>query len=192
MSFLGVASKESTVIIDSYRYVPPQYDNDCNVYDGEFVTSSPPVRPEPPESCIAYNFETNFDTLFNSEIGVCSGFSKWDLNYYITLPVDHPSEESFQFIAPQFSISCVSSFSFNAEAGGVVEVNVFMESQSNTDQVAVLVNKVADDDTNVVIGSTVLTPLNENYADGWHVLRVPLSGSGQFNVFVSISFLYFH
>ncbi|CAH0687692.1 unnamed protein product [Spodoptera exigua] len=185
VSFLGVAAKESTVIIDSFRYIPPQYDNECNVYDGEFVTSSPPVRPEPPESCVAYNFETDFETLFTSDSGVCTGFSKWDLYNYITVPVNHPSEESFQFIAPQSSISCISSFSFNAEAGGVVEVNVYMDSKTNTDQIAVLVNKIADDNTDVVIGSTVLTPLNDNYADGWHVLRVTLSGNGKFNVFIS-------
>lgn len=189
MTFLGVASAGSKVIIDSFRYIPPLYDDDCHVYDGEFVTSSP-VKPEAIESedCIAYNFESDFEALFDNDRGLCTGFTRWQLNKYTTLPIDHPSSESLKFISPQEYISCVSSFPFEASNGGVVEVNIYMEAAELTDQITVLVNKIADEASDMVIGSAGVSPLVSNYADGWHVLKIVLSGSDTFNGYVSSYF----
>nr|XP_021181869.2 uncharacterized protein LOC110370405 [Helicoverpa armigera] len=187
VSFLGVASPGSKVIIDSFRYIPPSFDEDCHVYDGDFVTSSPIETPEQAESepCVSYNFETEFDVLFNSDRGLCTGFTQWDLNKYSTLPIEQPSSESLKFITPQAEISCISSFPFEVTAGGIVEVNVYMESGSNSDQIAVLVSKIEDEANDVVIGSSVLTPLDGTYTDGWQSLKIQLLGVGTFKAYVS-------
>lgn len=189
VTFLGVASPLSTVIIDSFRYIPPQYEDDCLVYEEDFVTTAPLTTPEPePEECITYDFETNFDELFGNHRGLCTGFTKWKLDNYTTLDIDTPSSESHQFISPQSQISCVSSFTFEAIENGVVEVNVYMESGSQSDQIAVLVNEIANEKNDVVTGSAVLTPLHEDYVDGWHILRIVLSGDATYNAYVSYYF----
>ncbi|KAJ8714681.1 hypothetical protein PYW07_002906 [Mythimna separata] len=186
VTFLGVASPGSKVIIDSFRYIPPLYEDDCHVYDGDFVTSSP-VEPEPTESeeCVAYNFESDFEELFDSDRGLCTGFSRWKLDQYTSLPIDHTSSESLQFISPQEFISCISSFPFEASNGGVVEVNVYIQSAVPNDQITVLVNKIVDEASDVVIGSAGVSPLSSNYAEGWQVLRIVLSASGTFNGYIS-------
>ncbi|XP_075979722.1 uncharacterized protein LOC142978951 [Anticarsia gemmatalis] len=184
VTFLGLASPGSTIIIDSFRYIPPQYEDECFLYDVDFV---PPTAPPPtaPTECITYDFETKFEEVFNSNRGLCTGFSEWKLLEYYTIPLDNPTSDSKQFIAPQSNISCVSSFPFKAESGGTIEVNVYMESQSDSDQIAVLVNQIFDENNDAVTGSVVLTPLLPNYVDGWQVLRIELSGHTAYDGYIS-------
>ena len=184
MTFLGVAAPDSKVIIDSFRYIPPLYDDDCHVYDGEFVTTKPEVTE--PEKCIAYNFETDFEALFDSNRGLCTGFTRWNLNQYSSSPIGQPSSESLQFISPQNYISCVSSFPFEANNNGVVEVNVYIEAADMTDQISVLVNKIEDETNDIVIGSAGVSPLVADYTDGWHVLKIDLSTHGPVKGYVSV------
>ncbi|CAH0588162.1 unnamed protein product [Chrysodeixis includens] len=186
ITFLGVASPGSTVIIDSFRYIPPKYDDDCHIYDGALVTQNPTTpEPLPTKDCLSYDFESRYDELFKSERGFCTSFTKWNLGSYSSSPIDAPSAFSQQFISPNADISCVSSVAFDAVSDGIVEVNVYMESAADFDQVTVLVNKIEDENHDVVTGSTLLTPTRDDYVDGWHTLKISLLGHGSYKGYIS-------
>lgn len=140
----------------------------------------------PTKDCLSYNFESRYDELFKSERGFCTSFSKWNLGSYSSLPIGPPSAFSQQFISPKPDISCVSSVAFDAVTDGIVEVNVYMKSAAESDQITVLVNKIEDENHDVVTGSTLLTPLHDDYVDGWHTLKITLFGHGSYKGYVSM------
>lgn len=188
---MGVATPGATVLVDSFRYIPPAFEENCYVYDDNFVLPTPAPQLEPePAACVTYDFEEKFEEAFNSDRGLCTGFAEWTVGTYAEIPVDTPISDSYQFISPQSHISCISSFPFDIEAGGILEVNVYMESLSDSDQVAVLANHILDENNDAVTGSVVLTPLRDDYVDGWHVLRIDLSGENTYQGYVSFNYQY--
>lgn len=137
------------------------------------------------ENCVTYDFGTNFQNTFNHGTSICNGMASWELRNYSESNVESPHSDSDSFISPGENLSCVSSYTFEMRSTGVLEVHVYMESVSQRDQIVVLTNEINDDGVDAVTGSFMLTPLNVNYVDGWHVLRINLIGSGNFNGYVS-------
>lgn len=141
------------------------------------------------ENCVTYDFGSNFDDSFNNGNSLCTGMATWQVGSYSTLNVPSPNNETDMFITPDGTLSCVSSYGFEMRSGGIVEVYVYMESTSQRDQIVVLANEVSNSGNNVVTGTAMLTPLSNNYFNGWHVLRINLYGTGIFSGFVSFIFL---
>lgn len=137
------------------------------------------------ENCVKYDFESNFDNSFNNGNPVCAGMAAWSMGNYSTINIQSPNEETDLFITPDDSLSCVSSYVFEMRSTGFVEVYVYMESTSQQDQIIVLANEVSSSGNTVVTGTAILTPLNTNYFNGWHVLRIDLFGTEIFNGYVS-------
>lgn len=69
-----------------------------------------------------------------------------------------------------------------------MEVNVYIESADMSDQITVLVNQIEDEANDNVIADAGVSPLVENYADGWHVLRVVIPTRGRFKGYVSSNY----
>lgn len=183
VTFLGIAAPGSTIIVDSFKYIPPMYEDSCYLYDENFV--APTAPPQLEAECVTYNFENNFNELFNDERGFCTSFSEWNLNEYVSISLDSPNSDSQNFISPQAQISCTSSFNFNVVAGGTIEVNVYMEARSSSDQIAIIVNQILDDNNDAVTGSFVLSPLLNDYVDGWQVLTIDLAGGSSYTAYIS-------
>ncbi|CAH2049214.1 unnamed protein product, partial [Iphiclides podalirius] len=138
------------------------------------------------EDCVTYSFEDDFENLFSNEIGLCNGMRWWNLGRYSEIPVESPDARSTKFIAPDFIMSCVSSFTFPVTAGGIVEVNLYMAPISQSDQVSIFVHEVVPGGINASVGNTGISAMNSPFESGWHVLNVTLTGSGTFDGYVSL------
>lgn len=132
--------------------------------------------------CVRYTFENDFGLLFTNEIGICGGMPFWQIGTYSSIPIERPHEDSYSFISPMPSLSCVSSFSFSMLAGGTVEVNIYMDGVSPNDQITLVVQQNA---TGAVAASTIYSALDPYFIRGWHILTVNLTGSGNFYGYVS-------
>ena len=137
------------------------------------------------ENCVTYDFGSNFYDSFNNGNPLCSGMATWSMGNYSIGNIQSPNDKTDLFITPAETLSCVSSYGFEMRSTGIVEVYVYMESTSQQDQIIVLANEVSSSGNNVVTGTAVLTPLNTNYFNGWHVLRINLFGTGIFSGYVS-------
>lgn len=142
------------------------------------------------EKCITYNFEENFDNLFTNEKGVCINMMVWDIKNYQSISVPSPHPSSTMFITPKEALSCVSSFTFSATSGGAVEAHIYMESESPMDQISFVVNEIIPGGNDGAVGTTLLSSMNPNFSNGWHILRVTLTGRGTFNAYVSTCEVY--
>ncbi|CAK1580860.1 unnamed protein product [Parnassius mnemosyne] len=138
------------------------------------------------KDCVTYSFEENFESLFAKEKGICNAMEMWDIGNYSSIPIDSPHPLSTTFISPNTLLSCVSSFTFLMSAGGVFEVNLFMDPASQTDQISLVVNEVVSGGADASVGNTAITPMNPTFEIGWHALRITLSGSGTYEGYVSL------
>lgn len=137
------------------------------------------------DECVSYDFEDDFDDLFTSGVGVCIGMVTWNIAAYRSLPLESPHPSSTQFISPSEQLSCVSSYRFTMTSGGTVEANIYMDSLSTMDQVSFVVNEIVPGGNDAAVGTIVLSSLDPNFVNGWHTLRVTLTGRGTYNAFVS-------
>lgn len=145
------------------------------------------------ENCVRFTFEENYNDLFTNEVGVCSiGMALWELRTYNTSDVVGQHELSSTFISPLESLSCVSSFMFSMTNGGTVEVIIYMESNSLSDQIMVLANEYHENDEDTNMGSAGNSPMSPDFVSGWHTLVVPLSTTGSSQGYVSFVFTMFH
>lgn len=142
------------------------------------------------EDCVTYTFGDDFEDLFSNEIGVCNGMLMWNRGNYFDIPLDSPHELSTTYIYPANLLSCVSSFIFPMTAGGIVEVNLYMDPNSPADQVSIVVNEVVPGGTDAAVANTGISAMNPSFVSGWHSLNVTLTGSGTYNGYVSIIELY--
>lgn len=197
ISFLGLASEDSIVLIDSFRYIPPQLSKEtCTIYGEdqlETTTSIPITTPAPTgEACVTYNFESEFEDYFDTDNQLCNGYSAWHLGNYYSLSIENIYPESSTFIAPNVSSSCISSFVFEMKPQGYVEVNVFMKALSELDFVVILAQKRVKGSQDTVAGFQLYYAANEDFVEGWNVLRVNVVDFHPFNGYVSINeMLYF-
>lgn len=143
------------------------------------------------ENCVKYTFEEGFDDLFSNERGICSvaGITSWECKDYKDTAINTQPESSTKFISPKTSPSCGSSLVFPMSAGGIVEVNIYMESEEY-DQIAVLVHRVVNGTNDAVVGSAGASPLFPQFIRGWQTLRLVLSGTGTYDGYVSMRFLF--
>ncbi|KPI98338.1 hypothetical protein RR46_09554 [Papilio xuthus] len=137
------------------------------------------------DECVSYNFEEDFEDLFTSNEGVCTDMRTWNIGDYRSLAIDSPHPSSSQCILPSDQLSCVSSFRFTMTSGGRVEANVYMVSFSPVDQVSFVVNEIVPGGNDAAVGTIVLSSMDPNFVNGWHVLRVTLTGRGTYNAFIT-------
>ncbi|KPJ16517.1 hypothetical protein RR48_08108 [Papilio machaon] len=138
------------------------------------------------EECVVYTFEDDFDDLFSNEKGVCQGMRMWQLGYYSSISLERPHPLSTTFISPEFLLSCVSSFTFPMSGLGTIEVNLYMDPVSNSDQISVVVHEVVPGSTATVVGNRGISAMAPDFEKGWHSIRIPLTGSGTFDGYVSL------
>lgn len=139
------------------------------------------------DDCFFYDFESDFEYLFtNDKSSLCQFIpSTWSLGNYVDISVQPPHYRSEKFIKPSDAISCTTSQTFAAEATGVIEVKVYMEATSTTDQVTILVNQVIPGGNDAVVATQQLFSMDQNFQNGWHLLSLPLLGTGSYDAYVS-------
>lgn len=186
-----MASEESIVLIDSFRYLAPSSSGEnCKIYEDDFATTTavPETTVAPigtGKDCITYNFETDFEKNFDTSNILCSGYSSWHLGNYYSLGIGTIDDDSKTFISPNTTSSCISSFVFTMMPGGTVEVNVFMESVSDLDYIIVLAKKRVPNGVDTVAGFQLYYGTNSNFVEGWNVLKVSVTDFSTFNGYVS-------
>lgn len=139
--------------------------------------------------CERYEFEDNFDDLFSNTKGVCGGMAMWEQRDYDEIGLWTPFERSVSFISPMNTVSCVSSHTFPMTAGGILEVNIYMDAAANSDHITVLANQEVQSGQDAVVGTISNTPQEQPFFPGWHTLRITLIGIGSYNGYVSICLL---
>lgn len=142
------------------------------------------------ENCVTYDFGGNFHRTFNNGNPMCEGMASWSVGNYSSIHVPSPHQDSDQFITPSNVLSCMSSYGFEMQASGTLEVNVYMESTTQQDQLVVLVNEFSTSSKNVVTGTAILTPLSNNYVNGWQSVKIKLYGTDVFSGYVSYFYNY--
>lgn len=136
------------------------------------------------DKCVTYNFEENFEKLFDMTKGPCGSFpNNWNLGSYSTLGMEPLDKRSTKFISPTVSsqMSCVGSFNFNINNGGFIEILVYTENAQNTDQITAMVN-TAGHQTLTTIFYNSQSP---DYIEGWVPLRIQLLPSSLMEGYVS-------
>ncbi|KAJ0175025.1 hypothetical protein K1T71_009166 [Dendrolimus kikuchii] len=138
------------------------------------------------DDCFFYDFESNFEYLFAKNGSLCQLLpSKWNIGNYADISLQPPHYRSEKFIKPSDTVSCISSQTFAAESSGVIEVKVYMESSLATDQITVLVNQVVPGGNDAVVATQQLFSMNQDFENGWHLLKMPLGGVGSYDAFIS-------
>lgn len=127
------------------------------------------------DSCVTYTFEEDYNSLFTSHTGVCSGFSQWDIGRFEDTDLKY-DEQSTLFIFPQEELSCVKSFMFPLAPGGLIEVNIYMETTVDSDLVQVMLMEYVQDGFDVFVGQAINSPAQDTYVAGWHTLTVTVFG----------------
>ncbi|CAG9791016.1 unnamed protein product [Diatraea saccharalis] len=193
-----MASKDSSLAVDSFRYIPPNMDEEeCVIYD-EITTTSTTIdatkttiditqKPTdttptkiditltPTKDCIIYDFENDFDDLFTSNSGLCTNQPSFILKYFDTAGITSPHPSSTRFISPPVSNGCVSSFSFPIENNGIVEVNVYMDENSHqSDFIIVLIQSIDENGIESTITNLMYSPSQSTFVAGWTTLRLEL------------------
>lgn len=138
------------------------------------------------EDCTTYNFESDFEVLFSTDNYLCNGFLSWQLDNYTSIGIESPYSQSTVFIAPHETTSCISSFVFKMEPGGVVEANVFMGSVQSLDHIIILAQRVTDAEYDTVAGVKMYHLENEVFVAGWNVIKFSLLDRTSFDGYVSI------
>ncbi|CAG9791015.1 unnamed protein product [Diatraea saccharalis] len=127
------------------------------------------------EDCVTYDFENDFDNLFSSNSGLCTSQHSWDMKHYDTTGITSPSPNSTSFISPPVFNGCVSSFSFPIENNGIVEVNVYMDENSDqSDFIIVLIQSIDENGIESTITNEMYSPSQSTFVAGWITLRLQL------------------
>lgn len=175
---IGSATTGSTVLIDSFRYIPASTENDfCKIYEDSVTTTEPDLILE--TECIAYDFGADFETKFNRN-GLCRFMLEWTWTDTLTSNGGYIYSNSISHISAGNFPSCTSSFNFNMMTGGVIEINVYIASSSLTDNdhVDVIVYRTGDDGSSTIIEETVYSPLHESFVNNeWYNLKLDLQSS---------------
>ncbi|KAH9629752.1 hypothetical protein HF086_009879 [Spodoptera exigua] len=134
------------------------------------------------DSCVTYNFEKDFDDLFNNYAGLCytGNHLSWITEQYSNFDLTGPNKLSTKFITPTpgNTMSCTTSFSFTMNAGGTIELEMYADSETNHN-IQIMVFEEASDG---VVGMANPAP-----AKGWRTVRIEnLGGKYTFEGFVSI------
>ncbi|CAB3260585.1 unnamed protein product [Arctia plantaginis] len=139
------------------------------------------------EGCVRYTFEEGFYELFDDDSELCENSVPWLLELYKHTHLTSPHVLSTKYINPQEVTSCVSSFTFPMNFGGIIEVNAFVQMTDNADALYVAASKVVTNDSVQSAGSIAITPHQPDFKPGWHALRFTLSGIDEetFNGYVS-------
>ncbi|KAM3959909.1 uncharacterized protein ACR2FA_006051 [Aphomia sociella] len=168
-----------TLLVDSFRYIPPTLNADqCNIYD-DVPTTDPNTTPESttteePElaekGCISYDFEDGLNT-FITDHEVCSdseSFGNWTLGLYDSISIPQPHPHSNSFITPAVTSplsACISSLVFGMEAGGTVEVNVYIQPEDASNIInAFIIGPFAK--------TSVLASVTARYSTGWTTIQL--------------------
>lgn len=145
------------------------------------------------ENCVTLEFLEDEFEQFRDDIGVCQGLpGVWQLGFYSNTSVPRPHKQSTSFISPSSSVSCISSFTFPMSAEGEIEVEIYIDTDSTTDHVTVLINDITDVN-NAVIGNLPISITTPGIVKGWNTFTVSLMGNGSYYGSVSIpwkTFLY--
>lgn len=87
------------------------------------------------DSCVKYNFEENFNDLFSNNGALCNQHitERWIIGEYSNLDINRPNNLSTKFITPSpgSTVSCMSTFPFKIYKGGVIEFEMYTESEIN-------------------------------------------------------------
>lgn len=137
------------------------------------------------EDCLIYSLEDGFNDTLSNEVGLCVGMISWNMGTYEGGPIYPPHPSTTKFMYPNINLSCVSSYHLPLSATGIVEVNLFMEPQSSTDQVSILINQIVPDGNDAVVGNSWILATQENFVRGWRTERITLTGSGSYQGYVS-------
>lgn len=137
------------------------------------------------EDCLTYSLEDGFNNTISNEVGLCIGFSNWIVGTYEEGPIDPPNSFTTKYIYPDINASCASSYFLSLEAAGTVEVNLYIDPHSVTDQVSILINQIVPDGNDAVVGSSFILASQSNLQRGWRSERVSLTGSGSYVGYVS-------
>ncbi|XP_022824665.1 uncharacterized protein LOC111355145 [Spodoptera litura] len=132
------------------------------------------------DSCVTYDFEGEFDNSFSS-YGVCESMPMWYVGDYSTVGLTSPSGLSTKFVSPHSSMSCASSFLFTMNAGGIVEVNLYMEPTSANDHLQILVQQELSGGVAFITGMKFLNTVN-----GWITAQITLAGPEVYQGYISI------
>lgn len=132
-----------------------------------------------------YDFEQGFEDMFNNDMSLCSGMVMWSVGKYENLGIVSPYTNSTKYIYPRTTLSCTSSFIFQVRSSGVVEVNIFMEPESPSDQIAIFMHRVIPNSNHPVVGSFMTIASGSNFVRGWRTAEIILSGSDSYDAYVS-------
>nr|XP_026493304.1 uncharacterized protein LOC113398664 [Vanessa tameamea] len=138
------------------------------------------------DDCVTFDFEKDFNSTFSNELGVCVTRLMWNVGYYENLKIDGPDPSSMTYIYPNDILSCASSFTFSMTANGIIEVNLFMEPTSPSDQVTILANQIVVGGNDAVVGNVLIIATDQDFVSGWRTARMTLSGFGTYNGYISI------
>lgn len=129
------------------------------------------------ESCITYNFENDFNQLFDFGKGICVDMKPWIQSNYSLIDIEKPHTFSESFITPDVSQSCVStSFTISTAAHGKLEVNVYMEDdKQHNNHIIILIQELSNNEVIGTVLTEIYTPTRPNFTPGWKNLRINLN-----------------
>lgn len=190
---------EAVILVDSFRYITSTGETEnCELeliseYPTTIIRSDTAINEE---DCTTYNFETNYESLFNNETNFCMDSMLWELQTYESVSIQSPHRLSRSFISPfnivggslwQTYSSCVSSFHFPIVESGSLEVTLYMEAKSAFDILNVDVRQIIGGSVDVSVASETYSRLHTGYTAGWKVLKINVEGttSAQLDGYVS-------
>lgn len=137
------------------------------------------------DECVVYDFEQGFENMFNNNTSLCTGMIMWSVGNYENLGIASPHTNSTKYMYPRTTLSCSSSFIFQVTSSGVVEVNIFMEPESPSDQITIFMHRVIPNSNHPVVGSFMTIASGSNFVPGWRTAAIVLSGSNSYDAYVS-------
>lgn len=148
------------------------------------LLSSEEVGPE--VTCVVVNFENGLED-FDDSVGQCQFIPYgWDVGHYADIDIQGPHESSTTFIRPN-ALSCTSSFEFDINAEGVLEVTFYMSTRVSSEYLTFVVNEIQP------TGNIVQAYFQQFDSDtpgiidhDWNVMKFPMGSSGNYTGFVSI------
>ncbi|CAG4935672.1 unnamed protein product [Colias eurytheme] len=136
--------------------------------------------------CVTVNFEQGFSDDFTNESSLCGGQLMWNLGRYTDIGMTPPHELSTLFIAPNTILSCIGSFEFNITAGGIIEMNIFMDTASIQDIISIIVNEFAGN-SEATVAQQTLGEQTPGFVRGWNSVVMTMGSSGTYS-----GYLYIH
>ncbi|XP_034833587.2 uncharacterized protein [Maniola hyperantus] len=189
ITFHAMSMSSNPIIwIDSFRYIGPSSDNDsCVIYEDESSTQAPTTTTTeaPTEDCVTVDFENNFEDNFTNNNTECTGRSAWNIRQYSSVNIDSPHPRSAKFIAPQQGFSCVSSFKFPMTTGGRLEVNLYMMSTSQVDQLTTVVFHSIVGGNDISLSRTFFNNESSDFVPGWQTLNITVDGPERFEGYIT-------